>query len=364
MQKKNETELTVSQSKFYPEPIVSKNLNSASNFEQKKYDSSVSAGLVEGPHDSYLTYTDKSPSNRGQKPINFQESSMNLYLKTMHSYRHDKKMLQRLHHLGLQKIKFINDNNIVLYSPSNPAGNSNAGWKLAQNNSNSDKARLASKQLAYEKALANVETWEYFATFTLDKTKQDRYDFKKAKTHLTKFLQYRHIKYLIVPERHKKADEMGRKAWHFHALLSAEMGQYLSDFEGKALNNKYIRIALSQGKSVKQCKAYSESFGYNTIEPCRDKERCTHYMTKYILKTFDDEDFERVSRRRFFFSKGLKSPRVIMPSEIDLEDFEVQALSQYTEKVYLRRYEIPHFAYETAHHSLPISHSSLNRPPG
>ena len=339
-------------------PILPNNLNSASDFEQKNYDSSVSASLVEGSHDSYLTYTDKSPSNRGHKSINFQESSMNLYLKTMQLCRNDKKMLQRLHHLGFQKIKFINDNNIVLYSPSNPAGNSNAGWKLAQNISNSDKARLASKQNAYEKALANVEIWEYFATFTLDSRKQDRYDFHKALNHITKFLQYRHILYFMVPERHKDG------AWHFHALLSAEMGQYLSDFKGKALNNWYIRSCLSQGKPIKHCEAYSRSFGYNTIEPCRDKERCTHYMTKYVLKTFDDENFERVSRRRFFCSKGLKSPIVIMPSEIDLEDFEIQALSQYTEKVYLKRFEPPHYVFEQARQYSSPSSFSLNRPPG
>lgn len=357
MYKKKETADSVS-SMFLPEPIVSKNLNSASDFEQKNSDSSSRAGLVGGPRDSHLTYTDKSPSDRGENSHDFQEYSMKLYLKTMELYRKDKKMLQQFHRRGWQKIKFINDNNIVLYSPSNPAGNSNAGWKLAQNISNSDKARLASKQNAYEKALANVELWEYFATFTLDKTKQDRYDFKKALTHITKFLQYRHIKYFMVPERHKDG------AWHFHALLSAEMGEYLSDFEGKALKNWYIRSCLSQGKSIKHCKAYSESFGYNTIEPCRDKERCTHYMTKYVLKTFDDENFERVSRRRFFCSKGLKSPVIIMPSEIDLDDFEIQALSQYTEKVYLRRFEPPHFAYQHTQHEPPSSSYSLNRKPG
>ena len=357
MSKKDEPGSSGSESVKYTFNI-SHVFDSHNTFDQKNYDSSVSASSFDCSHDSYLTYTDKSPSNRGQKFIDFQESSMNLYLKTMQLRRTDKKMLQRLHRLGFHKIKFINDNNIVLYSPSNSAGNSNAGWKLAQNNSNSDKARLASKQLAYEKALANVDTWEYFATFTLDKTKQDRLDLKKSYNHLTKFLQYRNIKYEIVPERHKDG------AWHFHALLSAEMGQYLADFEGKALNNRYIRSCLSQGKPIKHCAAYSKSFGYNTIEPCRDKERCVYYMTKYVLKTFDDENFERVSRRRFFCSKGLKSPRVIMPDEIDLEDFEIQALSQYTEKVYLRRYESPRFVFENARHSLPTPSFSLNRSPG
>lgn len=100
-----------------------------------------------------------------------------------------------MHLSGLQKLKFINNDTLVLYSPANPAGNSNSGWKLAQNLSNTDKARLASKQAAKEKALANVDLWAYFATFTLDRKKQDRFAFHKALEHLTHFLQRRNVRY-------------------------------------------------------------------------------------------------------------------------------------------------------------------------
>ena len=194
MKKKKETGSSVSESLKYTSTI-SHDFGSYNTFEQKNYNFVPRGSSLVGSRDLYLTYTDKSPSNRGQKCHDFKEYSLNLYTKTMDLNKHDKKMLQQLHRLGFQKIKFINEDHIVLYSPSNPAGNSNAGWKLAQDISNSDKARLASKQSAYEKALANVEQWEYFGTFTLDKSKQDRYDFKKALVHLTKFLQYRHILY-------------------------------------------------------------------------------------------------------------------------------------------------------------------------
>lgn len=355
MKEKSEAVFTAS-GNFVPGAIVANNFDFATNSDQNNYHVMDRAGFVGAPLDPYLTYTDNSPSDRGQNPPNFQHYSLLLYFKTMDLYKNNKKFLQLQHIRGWQKLKFINSNTVILYSPSNPSGNSNAGWKLAQNMSNTDKARLSSKQHAYEKALANVDLWEYFATFTLDRTKQDRYDFKKALTHITKFLQYRHVKYFMVPERHKDG------AWHFHALLSAEIGPHLANFEGKALKNRYIKSCIAEGKPIKHCKAYTESFGYNTIEPCRNKERCTHYMTKYVLKTFDDPNFERVSRRRYFCSTGLKSPVIVMPNDINLDEFEVEALSKYTEKVYLRR------AGSNSSTNTPISPSnfsySLNSSPG
>lgn len=295
----------------------------------------VSAGVCVHPRELYLTYTDKSTSKPDfssvKQEVTFEKESLNLYIKTKNLYNNDKKVLQNLHALGFQKLKFINDNNLVLYTNSNPAGNSHSGWELAKEDSNTDKARLASKQSAWEKAMCNTDIWAYFATFTFDKTKHDRYDFKKCRDHVVRFLRSRHIKYFTVPERHKDG------AWHFHALLSAEVEPYLRPFQGKALKNTYIKNRLAQGVDVQNFESYGKSFGYNTCEKIIDVEKCTYYVIKYVIKTFDDKNFERVSRRRFFTSIGLKSPRIVMPIEIDLNDFELSALSKYTQKCYLKR---------------------------
>lgn len=64
-------------------------------------------------------------------------------------------------------------------------------------------------------------------------------------------------------------------------------------------------------------------------------------MTKYVLKTFDDPGFERVSRRRYFTSKGLKSPTIVMPESLDLDDFEPVRFSKFIPKVYLKRVRLP-----------------------
>lgn len=175
--------------------------------------------------------------------------------------------MQYYHHVGWQTFKLINKNNLVLYSVTNLTGGQ-GGWSMAQNVSNTDKARLASKQSAYEKALANSDLWEYFATLTLDRKKQSRYDFQSSFNHVVKFLQRRGVRYFIVPERHKDG------AWHFHALLSGDIEPHLANFKGKALKNHYIASALKSGKKVQHCPAYSERFGYNTIEPIRNQEAC------------------------------------------------------------------------------------------
>lgn len=79
------------------------------------------------------------------------------------------------------------------------------------------------------------------------------------------------------------------------------------------------------------------TFGFNSFEEIRDSEACCNYMTKYISKTFDDPDFTRFTRRRFFISQGLRKPQIIRPNQIDLEHFCLVALSSHTEKIYCKR---------------------------
>lgn len=297
----------------------------------------------------YLTNTDKSDSNSPSTPVfstdfssqkstdfedYYKEKSMSLFNETKKLLNHDKKALRQIHQMGFQRIRAINNDTLVIYTNFNRIGNRDAGWKIAENDSNTDKARLASKQLAYERALANNDVWAYFATFTFDQTKQDRNDFQKLLSRLTTFLRRRGIRYFLVPELHKNG------GIHFHALLSKEIEPHLSDFKDtapKALKNKYIAAKLAKGEIVKNCASISETFGYTIIEPIRNVDSCVQYLTKYVLKTFDSENFQRISRRRFFCSKGLKCPKIVLPHQIDLENFDLVALSSHTQKIYLKR---------------------------
>ncbi|MBR0197604.1 MAG: hypothetical protein IJQ34_05685 [Kiritimatiellae bacterium] len=302
---------------------------------------------------AYLTNTDKSDSKESFASVEpkvaspnsasnsddydseyFLKRSLELFNETKNLFNHDKKALRQIHALGFQRLRKINEDTIVIYSNFNRIGNSNSGWQLAQEMSDSDKARFASKNLAQERALANVDVWAYFATLTFDASKQDRNDFHALLNRTTNFFRRRGIKYFMIPELHQNG------GIHFHALLSKEIEPYLSDFAEtapKALNNHYIKKKLAEGAGIKNCALIAEIYGYNIIEPIRNADACVQYLTKYVLKTFDNENFERISRRRFFISKGLKHPEIVLPNRIDLENFNLVALSSHTQKIYLKR---------------------------
>ena len=304
----------------------------------------------------YLTNTDKLDSNSPLTPVihesqtpqkssqndqnsddftqYYQQKSYDLFQNTKKLLNHDKNALRQIHALGFNRIRRINPDTLVIYANFNRVGNSNAGFLLAQNDSNTDKARLASRQLAYERALANSDIWAYFATITFDSTKQDRDNFELLRQRFTNFLRRKGVRYFFVPELHKKG------GIHFHALLSKDIEPYLSEFAEtapKALKNHYIAKKLADGVKIKNCSAIAENYGYCIIEPIKNVDSCVHYMTKYVLKTFDDENFARISRRRFFISKGLKSPKIVLPHQVDLKNFALVALSSHTEKIYLKR---------------------------
>lgn len=75
-----------------------------------------------------------------------------------------------------------------------------------------------SKDMIFDIAYLNESEWSYFITFTLDKTKIDRYDKDIIKPYMLQWLKNqvsrKGLKYLIVPEYHKDG------AIHFHGLIN------------------------------------------------------------------------------------------------------------------------------------------------
>ena len=292
---------------------------------------------------SYLTNSDKMTSapwlrfsnapKIEKKDVDFEAESWNLFQETRHLLHHDKQALRNISAIGYYRFKYINYNTLVVYRNFNPLGRSKSGYDNAAENSNTDQARYASKALAQDILLANVDIWRYFATFTFDSTKQDRNDFVALRTRITRFLRRRSIKFFIIPEFHEKG------GIHFHALLSEDIKPYLAEFEGKALKNPYIHSKIVAHEEIYNCPAIQQNYGYTIIEPIKNVEACVLYITKYVLKTFDDENFPRISRHRFFHSRGLRSPSIVNPlhPKLKLEEFDVVALSKHTQKIYLKR---------------------------
>ena len=89
-----------------------------------------------------------------------------------------------------------------------------------------------------------------------------------------------HIEYLIVPEQHKDG------AWHFHALIQADLSDYLTKGWNKG------RFILPD-----------YSHGINEFEPVRDTQRVSMYITKYITKELQNV---MQHKHRFLCSRNLK----------------------------------------------------------
>lgn len=148
----------------------------------------------------------------------------------------------------------------------------------ALKNLNDSKRR--SMQTVYKLCRANF--WEYFATFTFS---DNRYSYESCKKRIQTFLnnfskRNTHIEYIVVPEQHKDS------AWHFHALIIGDIKPWLIDSPFNA--GRYI------WKSYK--------YGINEVEPVRDPNRVSMYITKYIVKSLGDG---LGNKRRYFNTQGL-----------------------------------------------------------
>lgn len=133
--------------------------------------------------------------------------------------------------------------------------------------------------------LAYCNDWQYFTTFTIDKTKFGRYDLEKYHKAFTQWLRNynkkfgTHIKYLTIPEQHKNG------AWHEHGFIMGLPLEHLRLFDAEYEKlPKYIRDKLLAGSPVYDFPAYREKFGFCDFEPIRSLEGVSKYVTKYISK--------------------------------------------------------------------------------
>lgn len=180
-----------------------------------------------------------------------------------------------------------------------------------QNKSNSKlvESLIRSKRNVFEYAFSN--DWDYFATFTINKNKFDRYNLNAYHTAFSHWLRnyFRrkfndNVQYLCIPEMHKDG------AWHEHALIKGISKQHFKLFD---INDKlphYIRKKLLSGGEIYNCPAYAKKFGFCTFEPVRNAEACAKYITKYITKDM----FNSVNvfgAKVYYASRGIKKAEVL-----------------------------------------------------
>lgn len=148
------------------------------------------------------------------------------------------------------------------------------------------------KQVIYNIAKSNDFT--FFATWTLNGKKVNRYDYDSAVSALQQWInsaRQRKFKWLIVPEQHKDG------AWHFHGLISGNLSltPAINSYTGLQKLDKSGRLVYNIGD-------YSWGFAEGSF--IDDPKRIANYMTKYVTKCITVPK----GRKRYWVSYGLTRP--------------------------------------------------------
>lgn len=208
---------------------------------------------------------------------------------------------------GGKRIKIV-----TMKTVRNSGVEDNEEKRAAKGSVNSEKleeniSRARSKIFEY----AFCNPWEYFCTFTINKEKNNRYDLDAYHSRFSQFIRNYNknnncnIKYLFIPEQHQDG------AWHEHGFLMGIPREDLHLFNAEVENLPYyIREKLLNKQEVYNWKAYEKSFGWNDLEPIRNAEACSKYITKYISKSLATS-VKEINSHLYYCSKGLKKAVVI-----------------------------------------------------
>ena len=206
--------------------------------------------------------------------------------------------------------------------------------KLANNIS-----RAKSKILEY--ALCN--DFEYFVTLTLDKSKIDRSDINNFIKKLSRYIKYirestgQKIQYILIPEKHKDG-----KNWHMHGLMKGlkDLRKYdIRENIPKRMKDKIIKYR-ENNLHLYEWEGYSKRFGFNCIEPIRNKDACSRYITKYVSKNLDDDmGITEKNKKKYYVSRGLKTAKNIAKGVIPTKDIVYDFENEHCKIKWLNEYQ-------------------------
>lgn len=168
---------------------------------------------------------------------------------------------------------------------------------------------IRTKNKIFELAFCNP--WDWFFTATLNKDKQDRTDLKLYHQQLTKFianynrLNYTKIKFLLIPELHSDG-----VSWHMHGFLYGLPLEHLKRFKVGDIMGKALAAKVIKGDIVYNWPAYAYRFGFCDLEPIRNHEAVSKYITKYINKNLATSVTE-LNAHQYYHSRGLNVAQII-----------------------------------------------------
>lgn len=153
--------------------------------------------------------------------------------------------------------------------------------------------------------LAFCNPWDYFFTGTLSSQLYDRTDLKLYHKDLSQFIRNynrihdTHIKFLFIPELHRDG-----KSWHMHGFLYGLPVEHLHRFVVGDRMGKALASKVRRGDLVFNWSAYSDKFGFCDLEPIKNAEAASKYVTKYISKGLATSVTE-LNAHMYYHSRGL-----------------------------------------------------------
>lgn len=189
-----------------------------------------------------------------------------------------------------------------------------------ENNISRAKAKI------FEYAFCN--DWGYFFTGTLDSKKYDRTDLEKFHKDISQFVLDQRkkwkadIKYLLIPERHSD-----NKAWHMHGFISGLPAEALHRFRIGDKMGKTLAEKVKRGDEVYKWIDYDKKFGFCDLEPIKNHEAVSKYVTKYVTKQLGSL-VQEVNAHMYYCSRGLKTAETKKKGTISTA-IEIEPSSEY-----------------------------------
>jgi len=185
---------------------------------------------------------------------------------------------------------------------------------ISDENDNYEKLKQSisrARQRIFEYAICN--DFDFFVTLTLDEGKIKRDDIDNYVKKLGQYIRDlrkdtgQKIEYLLIPERHSDGVN-----WHMHGLMKGilDLREFsINENIPMKMKDKILKYR-EEGLDLYEWTGYSKKFGFNCIEPVKNLEACSKYITKYISKEFG-KGIDVKYKKMYYVSRGLKRAELI-----------------------------------------------------
>lgn len=222
-------------------------------------------------------------------------------------YKHNQTILKVFGYGDNKKIKVITMN--TLRTSGIEDDNEYRCERGTVNDEKLETSILRTKNNIFELAFCNP--WDYFFTGTLNPKKYDRTNLDKFRNDIKEFIKYQNkkyglkIKYLLIPELHNDG-----KSWHMHGFIYGLPQTHLHQFKIGDTMGKSLADKVQRGDIVFNWLEYQNKFGFCDLEPIRNQEAVSKYITKYINKNLYDSVTE-LNKNKYYHSLGLNMAQTI-----------------------------------------------------